>query len=108
MTMSNSILEKLNTVLIQRKNAHPQSSYVATLYAAGLDSILKKIGEEATETILAAKDNDKQAIVHETADLWFHCMVMLAEKNISPNEVLTELESRFGLSGHEEKANRES
>lgn len=104
--MTDTILENLYTVLKQRKNASPDDSYVATLYAKGLDSILKKIGEEATETILAAKGGVTDEIIHETADLWFHCLVMLVEQNIEPEQVLAELESRFGVSGHEEKANR--
>jgi len=99
-------LEKLAAVLEQRKNADTQSSYVAKLYAMGLDGILKKIGEEAAETIMAAKDGDAEKIVHETADLWFHSLVMLAHQGLGPGDVLTELDRRFGLSGLEEKANR--
>jgi phosphoribosyl-ATP pyrophosphohydrolase len=79
---------------------------VASLYAKGLDHILKKIGEEATETVIAAKDGDKQQIVYETADLWFHSMVMLADQGLGPDDVLAELQRRFGLSGLEEKAQR--
>ncbi len=94
-------------VLAQRKDADPGSSYVAGLYHEGLDSILKKIGEESAETIIAAKSGDKQQIVHETADLWFHCLVMLAQQNLEARQVLEELERRFGLSGLEEKAARE-
>ena len=104
--MTDKVLQKLNAVLNQRKNANPETSYVATLYAKGLDSILKKIGEEAIETIIAANSGDEKQIIHETADLWFHCLVMLAEKNIDPDKVLIELESRFGISGLDEKANR--
>ncbi len=105
--MTDTVLEKLNQVLKQRKNADPDSSYVATLYAKGLDSILKKIGEEATETILAAKSGNKDDIIHETADLWFHCLVMLADQGVEPELILKELESRFGVSGHDEKASRQ-
>ncbi len=106
--MSDDVLLKLSSLLQERKNADPDSSYVARLYDKGLDVILKKIGEEATETVLAAKDGDKQAIIHETADLWFHCLVMLAQQNIETDEILAELESRFGTSGLVEKANRSS
>ncbi|MGD8926015.1 MAG: phosphoribosyl-ATP diphosphatase [Thioalkalispiraceae bacterium] len=100
------ILEQLAQVLEERKTADPDSSYVAKLYANGLDAILKKIGEEATETVMAAKDGNKQQIVYETADLWFHTLVLLAQQGLGPKEVLAELDRRFGLSGLEEKANR--
>jgi phosphoribosyl-ATP pyrophosphohydrolase len=76
------------------------------LYAKGLDAILKKVGEEATETVMAAKDGDPEKIVYETADLWFHTMVLLAQQGLGPEHVLQELERRFGLSGLEEKAQR--
>jgi phosphoribosyl-ATP pyrophosphohydrolase len=99
-------LEKLAAVLESRKGAAPDSSYVASLYAKGLDAILKKIGEEATETVLAAKTGDKAKIVHETADLWFHTLVLLAQQGLKPEDILSELERRFGVSGHEEKAAR--
>lgn len=102
----NDTFERLATILEERKNADPQHSYVAYLYQAGQDKILKKLGEEATETILAAKNGESDAIIHETADLWFHSLVMLAESGLRPEQVLTELERRFGLSGLEEKANR--
>ena len=102
----NNILDELAEVLEQRKAASPDSSYVAKLYGKGLDAILKKIGEEATETVMAAKDGDKQQIVYETADLWFHTLVMLAQQGLHPDDVLNELARRFGLSGLEEKANR--
>jgi phosphoribosyl-ATP pyrophosphohydrolase len=100
------ILQQLAHVLEQRKADSPDKSYVAGLYAKGLDTILKKIGEEATETVIAAKGGDKQQIIYECADLWFHCMVLLASQNLSPDDVLTELQRRFGLSGLEEKAQR--
>jgi phosphoribosyl-ATP pyrophosphohydrolase len=100
------VLDRLAELLEQRKNADPQSSYVAKLYAKGMDSILKKVGEEAAETIIAAKDGDPQKIVYETADLWFHCLVMLAKAGIKPQQVLDELARREGLSGLEEKATR--
>ncbi len=104
--MMNDTLLQLAQVLEQRKQADPQSSYVAKLYDKGLDAILKKIGEEATETVMAAKDGDAEKIVYEMADLWFHGMVLLAQQGLGPEAVLAELERRFGLSGLEEKANR--
>ena len=100
------IFERLAQVLEQRKGADPDTSYVAKLYARGLDAVLKKVGEEATETVLAAKDGDRDQIVHETADLWFHTLVMLVHQGVSPQEVLAELDRRFGVSGIEEKAKR--
>lgn len=100
------VLERLGEVLEQRKGADPDSSYVAGLYAKGLDKILKKIGEEATETVMAAKDGDTQHIVREVADLWFHSMVLLAHQGLGPQAVLAELDRRFGLSGLTEKASR--
>jgi len=104
--MSTDVLKRLEEVLEDRKNADPDSSYVAKLYHKGLDSILKKIGEEATETVMAAKDGEKEKIIYETADLWFHCMVLLSQQNIKTEDVLSELDRRFGLSGLEEKASR--
>ena len=104
--MSNETLDRLAEVLEQRKQADPGSSYVASLYAKGLDAILKKIGEEATETVIAAKDGDRDKIVYETADLWFHSLVLLAQQDLHPSDVIGELERRFGLSGLEEKAGR--
>ena len=106
--MSDDILQRLMAVLASRKGAEPDSSYVASLYDKGLDAILKKIGEESTETIIAAKSGDKQQIVYETADLWFHSLVMLAQQNLTAQQVLDELERRFGLSGIDEKASRNS
>ncbi|NOQ14545.1 MAG: phosphoribosyl-ATP diphosphatase [Methyloprofundus sp.] len=100
-------LTQLAEVLEQRKQESPDSSYVASLYDKGIDTILKKIGEEATETVIAAKDGDKQQIIYETADLWFHCMVLLAQQDLHPDDVLNELQRRFGLSGLEEKAQRQ-
>ena len=105
--MSDDIIERLTAVLESRKGAEPETSYVASLYHKGLDSILKKIGEESAETIIAAKTGDKQEIVYETADLWFHCLVLLAQQNIDAQLVLEELERRFGLSGLDEKAARQ-
>lgn len=104
------VLEQLHEVLQARKTAAPDGSYVASLYQKGLNKILEKVGEEAVETILAARDldagGDRQALINETADLWFHSMVMLAALGESPAAVLAELERRFGLSGLEEKASR--
>jgi len=102
----NDILERLSQVLEVRKSAEPESSYVAKLYAKGLDAILKKIGEEATETVMAAKDGDANKIVYEVADLWFHTLVLLAQQGLGPDRVLAELDRRFGLSGIDEKASR--
>lgn len=101
-------LTKLADVLEQRKSADAESSYVAKLYSKGLDAILKKIGEEATETVMAAKDGQADKIVYETADLWFHSMVLLAQQGLRPEDVLKELDRRFGLSGLEEKASRKN
>ncbi len=104
--MATDILLELAQVLEGRKRADPESSYVASLYAKGLDTILKKIGEEATETVIAAKGGDREQLVYETADLWFHTLVLLAHQGLGPEEVLHELERRFGLSGLKEKAAR--
>ena len=100
------VLDRLSELLEQRKTADPASSYVAKLYAKGMDSILKKVGEEATETMLAAKGGNKDEIVYETADLWFHTLVMLAHAGLKPQDVLDELARREGLSGIAEKEQR--
>lgn len=104
--MSDNILGQIAEILEERKQADPDSSYVASLYSKGLDTILKKIGEEATETVIAAKDGDAGQLVYEVADLWFHTLVLLAEQGLGPDRVLNELERRFGLSGLAEKAAR--
>ncbi|RLA31439.1 MAG: phosphoribosyl-ATP diphosphatase [Gammaproteobacteria bacterium] len=104
--MTRDILAELAAELEARKAGDPDSSYVAGLYAAGLDAILQKVGEEAVETILAAKQGDPTHLVHETADLWFHSLVLLAQQGLGPQDVLDELERRFGLSGLAEKAAR--
>ena len=104
--MSDNFLHQLAEVLEQRKQAAADSSYVARLFSEGEDTILKKVGEEAVETILAAKEGDKDHLIYETADLWFHTMVLLAEKGLHPQDVLNELGRRFGISGLEEKASR--
>jgi phosphoribosyl-ATP pyrophosphohydrolase len=96
-------LKKLEATIAARKNAAPESSYVAKLNAKGLDAILKKIGEEATETVIAAKSGSRAAIVYEAADLLFHTMVLLGQQNIAFAEVLQELERREGVSGIDEK-----
>ena len=100
------ILNNLAAVLERRKEAEKDDSYVASLYSAGLDKILQKIGEESIETIIAAKNGDPASIVHETADLWFHTLVLLSHQGLHPSAVLEELDSRFGRSGLEEKAAR--
>ncbi len=100
------VLQQLAEVLESRKGASPDSSYVASLYDKGLDAILKKIGEEATETVMAAKDGDAEKIVYEVADLWFHSMILLAQQGLGPKQVLDELQRRFGLSGLTEKVQR--
>ena len=100
-------LHQLAEVIENRKQQPPEQSYVASLYAKGVDAILKKVGEEATETIIAAKNGNKEQLIYETADLWFHCLVMLADQGLHPRDVLNELERRFGLSGLTEKAQRQ-
>jgi len=107
-----TVLNELATVLAERKKADPESSYVASLHKKGLNKILEKVGEECTETILAAKDAEnadeakKQDLVYETADLWFHSMVMLSHLDLHPDDILKELQRRFNLSGIEEKSSR--
>ncbi len=100
------ILARLAEVIEARKGGDPDASYVSRLFARGEDAILKKIGEEATETVMAAKDGDRLRIVGETADLWFHCMIMLAHYGLQPSDVLMELRRREGISGIDEKAAR--
>lgn len=101
------ILDRLAETLEARKTAPADSSYVAGLYAKGTDAILKKIGEEATETVMAAKDGQSEKIIYEVADLWFHTLVLLAHQGLKPADVLNELARREGLSGLVEKANRQ-
>ena len=100
------VLERLEAVIAQRRAADAGTSYVASLERKGLDAILKKVGEEATEAVIAAKGGDRDAIVHETADLWFHCLVMLSHRGVALAEVLAELERREGTSGIDEKNSR--
>src|SRR3990167_5569286 len=100
------ILDRLADVLESRKGGDPEDSYVSRLFSRGEDAILKKIGEEATEAVMAAKDGDRLRIVGETADLWFHCLIMLAHYGLRPSDVLMELRRREGISGIDEKSSR--
>jgi phosphoribosyl-ATP pyrophosphohydrolase len=104
--MDDRILSRVAAAIEARKTALPESSYVAGLLKKGDNAILKKIGEEATETVMAAKDGDKLSLVREVADLWFHCLVLLASRGLGPQDVLNELARREGVSGLEEKASR--
>ena len=108
MSSSNDTLTQLHQTLVSRLDADAGSSYVASLYSKGLDAILKKIGEEATETVMAAKDGDTEKIVYEVADLWFHTMVLLAQQGLEPQQIIDELARRMGVSGIDEKASRTS
>ena len=109
---TNDSLAKLAAVIESRKGGDPEQSYVARLLAADSDAVLKKVGEEATEVVMAAKDadhgGDPRKIVSEVADLWFHCMIALARYGLSPADVLAELDKRAGTSGIEEKALRKA
>ena len=102
----NDILQRLTETIEARKHAAPETSYVAKLFSKGEDAVLKKIGEEATEVVIAAKDGDQGQVVYETADLWFHCMVLLARHGLSADDVLKELARREGVSGIVEKESR--
>ena len=104
--MNSDILQRLTSTIAARKGAAAESSYVAKLFSKGEDAILKKIGEEATEVLLAAKGGDKAHLVYETADLWFHCMVLLEQHGLSTKDVLDELARREGVSGIAEKQSR--
>jgi phosphoribosyl-ATP pyrophosphohydrolase len=104
--MNNDILQRLTETIAARKGASAEDSYVARLFSKGEDAILKKIGEEATEVLLAAKSGDNQHLVYETADLWFHCMVLLVQHGLSADDVLNELGRREGMSGIAEKQSR--
>jgi phosphoribosyl-ATP pyrophosphohydrolase len=106
-TTDDPVLERLAAVIEARRGGDPGASYVAALFAKGHDAILKKIGEEATEAVMAAKDGDKLRILAETADLWFHSLVMLAWHGLRPADVLAELERREGRSGIDEKRSRQ-
>ena len=105
-TTSQDILAQIHETLEARIGADPETSYTASLYAKGLDAILKKIGEEATETVMAAKDGNADNIIYETADLWFHTLVLLAQQGLQPQQVIDELARRIGTSGLDEKASR--
>jgi len=104
------VLQQIGNMLEQRKGSDKEQSYVASLYAKGLNKILEKVGEESIETIIAAKDaqvsGNNEEVIYETADLWFHSLIMLAQLGIKPDAILVELERRIGTSGHDEKANR--
>jgi phosphoribosyl-ATP pyrophosphohydrolase len=106
MEKSEDILRRLAATVEANRNGDPAKSYVAMLFAKGDDAIIRKIGEEATETVMAAKDGDKIRITAELADLWFHCLVLLARNGLGPQDVLAELERRDGVSGLDEKAAR--
>jgi len=108
MSTGNDTLARLAEVIESRRSGDPDTSYVARLFAKGLDAILKKVGEEATETVMAAKDGEPDKIVYEVADLWFHSMIALAAFGLKPADVLAELERREGLSGLEEFAARKA
>jgi phosphoribosyl-ATP pyrophosphohydrolase len=103
---ADGVLARLAATIESRKGADAATSYVAALLAKGEDAVLKKIGEEATETVMAAKDGDKIRVVAEVADLWFHCLVLLARHGLGPADVLRELARREGVSGHAERASR--
>jgi phosphoribosyl-ATP pyrophosphohydrolase len=103
---AHAVLARVAAAIEARKGADPAASYVAALFAKGEDAVLKKIGEEATETVMAAKDGDKLRIAAEVADLWFHCLVLLARHGLGPDDVLAELARREGVSGITEKAAR--
>ena len=106
MENSEDILRRLTARIEANRSADPVTSYVATLFAKGDDAIIKKIGEEATEAVMAAKDGDKMRIKSELADLWFHCLILLVRNGMGPGDVLAELARREGISGIDEKASR--
>jgi phosphoribosyl-ATP pyrophosphohydrolase len=106
MSIPPTILERLEAAIAARRGGDPGASYVARLNAKGLDAILKKVGEEATETVIAGKSGEPAAIVAEMADLWFHCLVLLDRQGVRVADVLAELERREGRSGLDEKASR--
>lgn len=104
--MKDDFLESLLQIIKSKKEADPNLSYTASLHKKGLNEILKKIGEEASETIIAAKSDNKDELIHEIADLWFHCLVLLSKKDLTVDDVTNELKKRSGTSGIEEKKNR--
>jgi phosphoribosyl-ATP pyrophosphohydrolase len=101
-----TLLRRLSDTIAARKAADPASSYVASLFGRGHEAILKKVAEESAETMFAAKDGDKLHLAREVADLWFHCLVLLAWHGLSSDDVLAELQRREGTSGIDEKASR--
>jgi phosphoribosyl-ATP pyrophosphohydrolase len=101
-----TILRRLSETIAARKEADPSSSYVAGLFGKGHDAILRKVAEESAETLLASKDGDKLHVVREIADLWFHCLILLAWHGLTSDDVLSELRRREGISGVDEKASR--
>ena len=103
---TDDVLQRVASTIAAHRNVDPVQSYVATLFAKGKDAIIKKIGEEATEAVMAAKDGDKIRLTAELADLWFHCLVLLVRHGLGPADVLAELARREGISGHTEKAGR--
>lgn len=104
--MKDDFLESLLKIIKSKKEEDPNSSYTALLHKKGLNEILKKIGEEASETIIAAKSDNKEELIHEIADLWFHCLVLLSQKDLCVDDITIELKKRLGTSGIEEKKNR--
>lgn len=106
--MNSKIIEELFEIIKQRKNSDPESSYVASLFDQGTAKIVQKVGEEAVETCIEAMQNDKKKLMLESADLLFHLMVLWADQGIEPSDIYDVLQSRFGTSGHEEKANRKN
>ena len=101
-----TILRRLSQTIAARRQADPASSYVASLFGKGHEAILKKVAEESAETLFASKDGDKLHLVRETADLWFHCLVLLAWRGLTSDDVLSELQRREGISGIDEKRSR--
>jgi phosphoribosyl-ATP pyrophosphohydrolase len=101
-----NVLERIAASIDERKRGDPAKSYVAKLFAEGEDAMLKKIGEEATETVLAAKSGDRLHLVREVTDLWFHCMIVLARHGLGPDDILAEMQRREGISGIDEKKSR--
>jgi phosphoribosyl-ATP pyrophosphohydrolase len=106
LTKHSDVLRRLTRTIAKRRGADPATSYVATLFAKGDEAMVKKIGEEATEAVMAAMDGDKIRLTAEIADLWFHCLVVLVKNGLGPEDVLAELERREGVSGLQEKAAR--
>lgn len=104
--MTTKTLAEIYAVVQQRQESNPKESYVASLFHKGLDKILKKVGEEASEVLIASKNGDKSQVVHEIADLWFHCLVLMVQQGVELKDIEEEFGRRFGTSGHAEKASR--